>query len=212
MVTIRGRDVHYVAWPDYQPLTSHRYWEARLSRQIYPDGPAPSKDCLDAIAAMASDFSRFDEATGKLADLERTYHLMEAVAPHGLQQSNRKQWSYCGGVRQSIESDDVRDPGNYCYGVIMRHCASSQAADDWKTHAYMHDYNDETLGDILEAILGAAWSIRTGKCHAAPHDIAVYERYAELIESAVIACEIVIQHTGNIGIRTDSKTLRLFLL
>ena len=40
---------------------------------------------------------------------------------------------------------------------------------------------------------------------------AAYEQYTETIEDAVIAGEIVIQHTVNMGIWADSKTLNRYL-
>ena len=63
------------------------------------------------------------------------------------------------------------------------------------------------MGDILEAILGAAWQLRNGHAVADEKTKAAYEEYTEAIEDAVIAGEIVIQHTEHMGIWVDSKEL-----
>ena len=169
---------------------------------------------------MARDFSHFDTMIGNLQAIESQYHFIEQLAPHGSHQGIRKLLSYDGAVRKNrgIPSRDtdkywdpsaVRDPGNYCYGVVMRAWASTSSG--WLQDCVQDEWNDETLGDILEAILGSAWQLRNGQTIADEKTKAAYEQYTEAIEDAVIAGEIVIQHTVNMGIWVDSKTLNRYL-
>ena len=170
---------------------------------------------------MARDFSDFDEMIGRLQAIESRHNFIEQLAPHGSHQGDRKRLPYDGAVRKDrgIPSRDtdkysdpsaVRDPGNYCYGVVMRAWAST--TNGWLQDCVQDEWNDETLGDILEAILGAAWQLRNGQISVDKKKTkAAYEQYTEAIEDAVIAGEIVIQHTVNMGIWVDSKTLNRYL-
>ena len=169
---------------------------------------------------MARDFSHFDTMIGNLQAIESQYHFIEQLAPGGSHQGIRKLLSYDGAVRKNrgIPSRDtdkywdpsaVRDPGNYCYGVVVRAWASTSSG--WLQDCVQDEWNDETLGDILEAILGSAWQLRNGQTIADEKTKAAYEQYTEAIEDAVIAGEIVIQHTVNMGIWVDSKTLNRYL-
>ena len=49
-------------------------------------------------------------------------------------------------------------PGAYCYGAVMRHMASLFPKYHWRHKCYTQEYSDDTLGEILEAVLGAAWT------------------------------------------------------
>ena len=193
---------------------SEQYWRRRLS---------PPKDAVNysaAVIEMARDFSAFDGMIGRLQAIESRHHFIEQLAPHGSKQGDRKRLSYDGAVRKDrgIPSRDtdkyydpsaVRDPGNYCYGVVMRAWASTGSG--WLEDCVQDTWNDETLGDILEAILGAAWQLRNGQIIVDEKTKAAYEQYTEAIEDAVIAGEIVIQHTVNMGIWLDSKKLNRYL-
>ena len=168
------------------------------------------------VIEMARDFSAFDRMAGDLQAIESRHHIIEQLAPHGSWEGHRKLLSYDGAVRKDrglpSRGDDpsaVRDPGNYCYGVIMRAWASTTSG--WLQDCVLDDWNDETLGDILEAILGAAWQLRNGHAVADEKTKAAYEEYTEAIEDAVIAGEIVIEHTVNMGIWVDSKQLNRYL-
>ena len=167
-------------------------------------------------------FSAFDRVIGRLQAIESRHHFIEQFAPHGSKEGDRKRLSYVGGVRKhrGIPARDtdkyydpsaVRDPGNYCYGVVMRAWASTSAG--WLQDCVQDEWNDETLGDILEAILGAAWQLWNGERLGVADEKtkAVYDQYTEAIEDAVIAGETVIQHTVTMGIWVDSKNLNRFL-
>ena len=192
---------------------SEQYWRMRLS-------PKDTGDYTAAIMQMARDFSAFDCMTGRLQAIESRHHFIEQLAPHGSKQDNRKRLSYDGAVRKNrgIPSRDtdsycdpsaVYDPGNYCYGVVMRAWAATSSG--WLQDCVQDEWNDETLGDILEAILGGAWQLRNGQIVADEETEAAYEEYTEAIEDAVMAAEIVIQHTVNMGIWVDSKKLSQYL-
>ena len=169
---------------------------------------------------MARDFSDFDEMIGRLQAIESRHNFIEQLAPHGSHQGDRKRLSYDGAVRKDrgIPSRDtdkywdpsaVRDPGNYCYGVVMRAWAST--TNGWLQDCVQDEWNDETLGDILEAILGYAWQLRIGQAKADETTKAAYEQYTIAIEDAVNAGEIVIDHTVRMGIWADSKELNRYL-
>ena len=184
---------------------------------------SPPKDTVNysaAVIEMARDFSDFDRMIGRLQAIESRHHFIEQLAPHGSKQGVRKRLSYDGAVRKDrgIPSRDtdkywdpsaVRDPGNYCYGVVMRAWAS--LTQGWLQDCVQDEWNDETLGDILEAILGYAWQLRIGQAKADETTKAAYEQYTIAIEDAVHAGEIVIEHTVIMGIWVDSKTLNRYL-
>ena len=165
--------------------------------------------------------SRLDHSIGCLFDMDKTYQLIERLAPQGEWQSRRKTWSYYGGIRKRRDvplcmSDSnpnaVRDPGNYCYAVIMRIFASMFPASHWRYHTYCNEYNNETLGDILEAILGAAWMCRHEHMTWSLEDSKILNEYTLIIEQCVEDTEQVILLTQNMGIRTDSQSLARLLL
>ena len=165
---------------------------------------------------MARDFSHFGTMIGNVQAIESQYHFIEQLAPHGSHQGDRKRLSYDGAVRKDrdvpsrgYDPSAVRDPGNYCYGVVMRAWASTTKG--WLQDCVQDVWNDETLGDILEAILGSAWQLRNGQAKADETTKAAYEQYTIAIEDAVIAGEIVIKHTVIMGIWVDSKTLNRYL-
>ena len=197
------------------PLSAEQYWQWALKDTV--------KDSA-AVMKMARDFSHFDTMIGNLQAIESQYHFIEQLAPHGSHQGDRKRLPYDGAVRKDrgIPSRDtdkywdpsaVRDPGNYCYGVVMRAWASTSSffQSGWLQNCVQYEWNYETLGDTLEAILGSAWQLRNGQTIADEKTKAAYEQYTETIEDAVIAGEIVIQHTVNMGIWVDSKTLNRYL-
>jgi hypothetical protein len=125
----------------------------------------------------------------------------------------RKQLSYSGGIRKdhgNTSADPMvalRDPGNFTYGIIMRVLASSTSR--WID---TDQYNDETLGDILEAALGLTWLSRHGLGDLDESLRAPSQQYFELIEQTVLACEKVIAHTITMGIWTDSRKLTAILI
>ena len=200
------------------PLSAEEYWQRALKVWKLPSAVPPLS--AEAVMKMARDFSHFDTMIGILQAIESQYHFIEQLAPHGSHQGIRKLLSYDGAVRKNrgIPSRDtdkywdpsaVRDPGNYCYGVVMRAWAS--LTQGWLQDCVQDVWNDETLGDILEAILGYAWQLRNGQAKADETTKAAYEQYTIAIEDAVHACEIVIKHTVRMGIWVDSKELNRHL-
>ena len=200
------------------PLSAEEYWQWALKGWKFPSTVPPLS--AEAVTKMARDFSHFDTMIGNLQAIESQYHVIERLAPNGSHQGIRKLLSYDGGVRKNrgIPSRDtdkysdpsaVRDPGNYCYGVVMRAWAS--LTQGWLQDCVQDVWKDETLGDILEAILGYAWQLRNGQAKADETTKAAYEQYTIAIEDAVHAGEIVIEHTVIMGIWVDSKTLNRYL-
>ena len=201
-------------------LLKQHLLEARSIRvalfRIYSNNPA------DAFYSNAcAVLSRLDQSTGHLHYLESKYGLLEMVAPHGTLQPIRKLLSYSGGVRKnrglplSLATSDpgaVRDPGNYCYGVLMRTLASLWPERHWLGYSCRVEYNDETLGDILEAVLGAAWLCRHGYVACGIEEINILNQYTLAIEQCTIDAERVIHLTTIMGIWTDSKSLANLLV
>ena len=73
------------------------------------------------MVMMARDFSDLDEMIGRLQAIESRHNFIEQLAPHGSHQGDRKRLSYDGAVRKDRGIPwAVRDPGYYCYGVVMR--------------------------------------------------------------------------------------------
>ena len=161
-------------------------------------------------------FARCDDSIGKLLDLDKEHHLLEFLSPHGKRQGSRKQWSHSGGVRTNLDiplAEDnnpnaVRDPGNYCYGVVMRLFGALFAEGSWQCYAYTEELNDTTLGDILEAALGFAWLCRNRRLACSPEELVILNTYTKVIEQCVVNTERVLVHVEAIGIWTDSKSLR----
>ena len=165
--------------------------------------------------------SQLDLSVGRLFDMDKKYQLIERLAPQGAWQSRRKAWSYYGGVRKRRDvalclSDGdpnaVRDPGNYCYAVIMRIFADMFPAWHWRCHTYRNEYNNETLGDVLEAVLGAAWLCRHEHTTWSPEDSKILDEYTLIVEQCVEDAEQVIELTTNMGIWTSSQSLARLLL
>ena len=162
-----------------------------------------------------------DISLGTLYSMEQRHGFMEKLAPQGSLQGTRKVWSYSGGIRKdrglplSMTNGDptaVRDPTNYCYGVVMR-CLSFDFPDQhWLGYSCRVDYNNKTLGDILEAVLGVAWMCRHGHVACQPEELHTLDEYTLAIEQCVVDAERVFQLLDLLGIWTDSRTLSKLLL
>ena len=171
---------------------------------------------VNTCAALAC----FDKSIVDLSELESKYGIMVKLMPHGSSQQARKTLSYSGGIRKnrglplSLANNDpcaVRDPGNYCYGVIMRSIAISWSDQHWLSYSIREEWNDKTLGDILEAVLGVAWLHRHGSLVGGLAEVDILNQYTLAIEQCVIEAEKVIDLATNLGIWTDSKALAALL-
>ena len=142
---------------------------------------------------------------------------MARLAPEGAWENQRKAWSYNGAVRQlsphgHVVEADPRDPGNYYYAVVVRSIGFLSSGS--QSYHYKNTWNDETLGDIFEAILGMAWGARLH-----PHDVgknvvaynALLQPMAEAIEESVRAVLDVVELTTQLNVWVDSKELARWL-
>ena len=101
-----------------------------------------------------------------------------------------------------------RDLGNYTYGVLLRSVGLCGTKCKWSNTQYANVYNDETLGDIFEAVLGVAWRKRKGMdLPTLTFNVEHIAVFAELVEIGVLATEKVIRITNVLGIRGNSKAL-----
>ena len=90
----------------------------------------------------------------------------------------RKVWSYAGGLGENC----VRDPGNWIWAVVMQVAMGQFPVDD-TTICYL---NDESLGDILEAITAfgrGLYGYAPGWAHWIPQ-----------IERVVFSAEVLYYH------------------
>ena len=94
--------------------------------------------------------------------------IMGELAPGGRLQPQRKVYSWYGSLRVPNDRTGYgRDPGNYCYGVVMRLLLKKLqhekhphvVARSW-LYASAAEMNDEHLGDMAEALLAMAWARR----------------------------------------------------
>ena len=150
-----------------------------------------------------------DISIGMLFNIDARYQLIDMLAPQGKLEQCRKTWSYSGGVRVLGRDDPtaVRDPGNYCYGFLMRCYAQHFPESHWRGYTLREQYNDETLGDIVEAILGVSWLCSHSRMACDPDTLAMLNLYSEAIEQCVIHAEKVIDCTVAMGIWKRSGCL-----
>ena len=168
------------------------------------------------------DLEEFDALIGLLREEEDRHRFFQSVAPWGDMQGLRKILSYDGAIRLSRtgirchpDDDSHRDPGNYWYGVMLRSVALAGSRFSWHNQQYANEYNDETCGDIVEAILGLAWRKRHNlETPGLTFDYDYYrlEKFVRLIEAAIIYTERVVDHATMLGIWESSKTLAVRLL
>ena len=81
----------------------------------------------------------------------------------------------------------------------------------WLSYSIRQEWNDKTLGDILEAVLGVAWLHRHGSLVGGLEELDILNQYTLAIEQCVIEAEKVIDLATNLGIWTDSKALAALL-
>ena len=164
------------------------------------------------------DLEEFDALISLLREEEDRHRFFQSVAPWGDMQGLRKILSYDGAIRLSrtgirCPDDSHRDPGNYWYGVMLRSVALAGSRFSWHNQQYANEYNDETCGDIVEAILGIAWRKRHNlETPGITFDYDRLEKFVLLIEAAIIYTERVVDHATRLGIWESSKTLAVRLL
>ena len=129
-------------------------------------------------------------------------------------QSARKILSYEGAIRigrtglRNKNDGAYRDPTNYVYGVLLRSIGLCGTKCKWSNSQYANVYNDETLGDIFEAVLGVAWRKRKGMdLPTLTFKVEHIAVFAELVEIGVLATERVIRLTNALGTWENSKAL-----
>ena len=173
---------------------------------------------------LKKDFDNFEAIVGLIVRFEDRCSLLSKLAPGGCMESVRKLLSYDGairidrsGIRTCSEASGwhgkYRDPGNYTYAVLLRSIGLSGTKCMWSNEQYAKVYNDETLGDILEAALGLAWRRRMGKelpMHVV--DDADLQKFAVLLEDGVLYTEKVLRHTLALGIWNSSKDLAVMII
>ena len=100
-----------------------------------------------------------------LAFAELRHGFLFDISPHGNAARNRKALSHWG--YPAFPDDVPQDPGNWTWGLIMRlvlvHVSRVQTGlNQLEEHRrdqlqWLHELNDETLGDHFEALLGCLW-------------------------------------------------------
>ena len=126
-------------------LSPVSYWTPRLLAEGLPNFE------IERAAAQLADM---DRSIGEWICVDDHFHLIEEFMPGGDLQGKRKLLSYDGAI-------EGRDPGNYCYGVALRNFCNGIRPQDARYHT-IAPLNDETLGDIIEAILGLLWNREHG--------------------------------------------------
>ena len=128
-----------------------------------------------------------DISIGMLFNIDARYQLIDMLAPQGKLEQGRETWSCYGGVRILGR---YRDPGtpwcNYCYGFVMRCYAQHFPESHWRGYTLREQYNDETLGDIVEAILGVSWLCSHSRMTCDPDTRAMLNLYTLAIEQCMI--------------------------
>ena len=149
-----------------------------------------------------------DISIGMLFNIDARYQLIDMLAPQGKLEQSRKTWSHFAGVRILGPG---RDPGtpwcNYCYGFVMRCYAQHFPESHWRGYTLREQYNDETLGDIVEAILGVSWLCSHSRMACDPDTLAILNLYSLAIIQCAIAAEKVIDCTVAMGIWKPSGCL-----
>ena len=139
---------------------------------------------------MRQAHKHLDDLIAEILVLERDWDLLRALLPDGALAHNRKDWSYRGRLK------DGRDIGNWYYAVVMRLLFDSGLTD------YDH-CNDETLGDVLEAIFHLGYN-------AAP-EYPVSE-YARLLDAAVLRVDRITDTAKKLGYWLTSREMAGLLL
>lgn len=178
------------------PPCAVQYWRDRLGAAATP--------------AQIEVFTRFDVSLWRLHEVESAHHVFELLAPGGELQGTRKLWSYYGAIRRqgtnavgvpvNIEANPY-DAGNWYYATVLRsyaYCSSRSCFHEFRFHL-----SDVLLGDIIEAVLGMAWTARQGS--AAGHNMEVplhpgiVQQYVDVIEECVRSFQAVSAERTRLG-------------
>ena len=139
---------------------------------------------------MLQAHSTFDALLGQLVDLERQHGMFQALLPDGSLARQRKTLSYGGCLT------DGRDPGNWYYAVVMRSLFNAGVTPrDW--------LNDETLGDVVEALL------YLGLDAASYHP---FDAYARRLNNACLWLERIVSWATGLGYWETSRQMATLLL
>ena len=119
------------------------YWQRKLRREGRPE-------------KLLGQMLLFDELVGRWQQLESHRNLVELLGHMGKYERVRKVLSYDG----TPDGKEGTDAGNWNYAVCIRHMLTSFPQNDWRVQG-TENLNDETAGDIMEAIWGLLWHRQT---------------------------------------------------
>ena len=119
------------------------YWQRKLRREGRPE------KILDQMLL-------FDELVARWQQLESHRNLVELLGHMGKYDRVRKVLSYDG----TPDGKEGTDAGNWNYAVCIRHMLTCFPQNDWRVQG-TENLNDETAGDIMEAIWGLLWHRQT---------------------------------------------------
>ena len=97
----------------------------------------------------------FDQALAEWAELENEMKLIPRLGHMGVDSSSRKANSHAG------KPDLGEDRGNWGYACCLRSMLTFFSDADWRVQG-TSCLNDESTGDIMEAIWGVLWHRRSG--------------------------------------------------
>ena len=119
------------------------YWQRKLRREGRPE-------------KLLGQMHLFDELVGRWQQLESHRNLVELLGHMGKYDRVRKVLSYDG----TPDGKEGTDAGNWNYAVCIRHMLTCFPQNDWRVQG-TENLNDETAGDIMEAIWGLLWHRQT---------------------------------------------------
>ena len=119
------------------------YWRRKLRKEGRPE------KLLDQMIL-------FDKLVGRWHDLESQDNLIKLLGHMGNYERVRKVLSYDG----TPDGKEGSDAGNWTYAVCIRHMLMLYPEIDWRVQG-TEQLNDETAGDIMEAIWGLLWHRKT---------------------------------------------------
>ena len=119
------------------------YWQKKLRIEGRPE-------------KLADQMILFDQVVGQWHHMESKRNLVELLGHMGKYHGVCKVLSYDG----TPDGKDGSDPGNWYYAVCIRHMLTLFPSRDWRVLG-TEQLNDESAGDIMEAIWGLLWHRQT---------------------------------------------------
>ena len=119
------------------------YWQSKLRSEGRPD-------------TLLFKMILFDHLVGRWQEIESGTKLVQLLGHMGTYQEVRKSLSYDG----TPDGKEGTDAGNWNYAVCIRHMLTCFPKNDWRVQG-TENLNDETVGDIMEAIWGLLWHRET---------------------------------------------------